>query len=421
MPSTVNSDKMAVVHASSSGVSTIAPDVCKTPSPAGPVPIPYPNIAQSSDTGDGASTVKADGNPLLTKSSNYKMSTGDEAGSAQGVVSNKIKGKAEPILYSFTVKADGNNLFRLADSMLQNNSNTPPGTTVEPPVIAMPVGGEPCEKTKKKIEKKSGPSTSWPGNSGVIGDHQGPIQTAATEMKCVIYIRQTKEVCGKWIAAKHQPKPHSCMSGTTIKGEDVPQVQAWLNQFFEAPGRGTMQIAELSHTGSPSHKRLYMRTAGYYVGIIGLPVGDGLIRPMVGNGRQTISYSGKWMTGDYDLFEVTLNGGGCYKVEGDAFAMLKKKINTGCSWDAIQHPPQAQWVPNAHEQAEGVKKLNMNSLVKAALQPGANRMHEEPVISGRKPMKVLDRPLTLVAGEGVAELSDADAVAEALICQECDQ
>ena len=37
-----------------------APDVCKTPSPAGgtPVPIPYPNIASSQNTADGSSTVK---------------------------------------------------------------------------------------------------------------------------------------------------------------------------------------------------------------------------------------------------------------------------------------------------------------------------------------------------------------------------
>ncbi len=36
-----------VAHKGSTGISiAMAPDVCKTPSPAGTVPIPYPNIAQ---------------------------------------------------------------------------------------------------------------------------------------------------------------------------------------------------------------------------------------------------------------------------------------------------------------------------------------------------------------------------------------
>jgi len=37
------------------------PDVCETPSPGGPIPIPYPNIAKSSDTSSGSKKVKTDG------------------------------------------------------------------------------------------------------------------------------------------------------------------------------------------------------------------------------------------------------------------------------------------------------------------------------------------------------------------------
>jgi hypothetical protein len=117
---TANANNMSLVHASSSGIAMSFPDVCKTPTPAGPIPIPYPNIAQSSDTADGSSTVKVDGNPIMLKSSNYKMSSGDEAGSAQGVASNKIKGKAEPVNYSMDVKADGASVYRLLDPMKAN-------------------------------------------------------------------------------------------------------------------------------------------------------------------------------------------------------------------------------------------------------------------------------------------------------------
>jgi len=142
MPCTVSVNFLTVVHKASGGVSPAFPDVCKTPSPAGPIPIPYPNIAMSSDTSEGSSSVKADGNPIMLKSSSFSMSTGDEAGSAQGVVSNKIKGKACPLLYSFDVKVDGENVFRMTDMMLQNSgspANTPPAPEVQAPAPVIDV------------------------------------------------------------------------------------------------------------------------------------------------------------------------------------------------------------------------------------------------------------------------------------------
>lgn len=142
MPATLNVNTRTVVHKSSSGIATAFPDVCKTPSPAGPVPIPYPNIAQSSDTAQGSKDVKVDGNPVMLKDSNFSTSTGDEAGSAGGgVVSNTTKGKAEFVNYSFDVKFEGKNVPRLGDMMLQNkmsSPNTPPMPEVQPPLIVIP-------------------------------------------------------------------------------------------------------------------------------------------------------------------------------------------------------------------------------------------------------------------------------------------
>lgn len=139
MPVTVGVNFLSVVHASSNGITMAFPDVCKTPSPAGPIPIPYPNIAQSSDTAQGTTTVKCDGNPVCVKDSNFKMSSGDEAGSAGGgVASNKIKGKAEFVNFSFDVQFDGKNVARALDLMLHNDKNTPPFPVIQGPVIAMP-------------------------------------------------------------------------------------------------------------------------------------------------------------------------------------------------------------------------------------------------------------------------------------------
>src|SRR5215813_6800102 len=135
---TVGVNNLSVVHKDSNGVTIAFPDVCKTPSPAGPIPIPYPNIAKSSDTSAGSKTVKCDGNSVCLKDSNFRMSTGDEAGSAGGgVVSNKIKGKAEFVNFSFDVKVEGKGVARALDLMLHNDKNTPPFPLLQGPVIGI--------------------------------------------------------------------------------------------------------------------------------------------------------------------------------------------------------------------------------------------------------------------------------------------
>ena len=146
MPATVNVNFRTVVHAASNGVATAFPDVCKTPSPAGPVPIPYPNVAMSADTAQGSQDVKMDGNPIMLQGSNFKMSTGDEAGVSGGVVSGQIKAKAEFINFSFDVMVEGKPVPRLGDMMVQNKGgapNTAPMPEVQPPVVVVVLPGMP--------------------------------------------------------------------------------------------------------------------------------------------------------------------------------------------------------------------------------------------------------------------------------------
>jgi hypothetical protein len=141
---TVGVNGMSVVHADSSGITSAFPDVCKTPSPGGPIPIPYPNIAQSSDTASGTTKVKCDGNPVCVEDSNFSTSTGDEAGSAGGgIVSNKTKGKAEFVNHSFDVKFEGKGVARAMDLMLHNDKNTPPFPLIQGPVIVIETAEEP--------------------------------------------------------------------------------------------------------------------------------------------------------------------------------------------------------------------------------------------------------------------------------------
>lgn len=138
MSVTVGVNNLSVVHKSSNGVTIAFPDVCKTPTPAGPVPIPYPNVARSSNTAKGTKKVKCDGNSVCIKNSNFSTSVGDEPGSIGGIISNKTKGKAEFVNASFNVKFEGKSVERALDLMLHNDKNTPPFPLLQGPIIAIP-------------------------------------------------------------------------------------------------------------------------------------------------------------------------------------------------------------------------------------------------------------------------------------------
>lgn len=63
------------------------PDVCKTPTAGGPVPVPYPNLAVAN---------KLDGLAAVKKISISKLigSTGDAPGTAKGVISGTVRSQA---------------------------------------------------------------------------------------------------------------------------------------------------------------------------------------------------------------------------------------------------------------------------------------------------------------------------------------
>ena len=123
MAQTVFANSRGVDHKSSGGMSIVFPDVCKTPTPGGPIPIPYPNIGQATNTSKGSKKVKIDGKMAMVKGAKYSMTSGDEAGSAGGVISSKIKGEAEYLMYSFDVKFEGKNACRLGDPLWHNKKN----------------------------------------------------------------------------------------------------------------------------------------------------------------------------------------------------------------------------------------------------------------------------------------------------------
>ncbi len=107
------------------------PDVCLTPTPAGPVPIPYPNIAMAPMGVAPVATVLFGGAPAHNMGTVIPLSNGDNAGVATGVASGTVMGPARHLTAAFTVIVGGMPATRLTSVALQNSTNCP-GVRVVP-------------------------------------------------------------------------------------------------------------------------------------------------------------------------------------------------------------------------------------------------------------------------------------------------
>ncbi len=104
-------------------ITTGPTDLCKTPTPGGPVPMPYPNIGTTSN-GSGSSKVKVLGKEALRKGDKLSMSTGDEPGCAGGgAKSSRFKGNVVLKQGASKVKVQGKAWAHHAVMTEQNNGN----------------------------------------------------------------------------------------------------------------------------------------------------------------------------------------------------------------------------------------------------------------------------------------------------------
>jgi len=174
----VNGTSLTLVHKFSIGISTATiPDVCKTPSPGGPVPVPYPNIANSITLSSGTSTVKGDKAMAANKGSKFAISNGDNAGVAGGVKSSTFMKEATWILYSFDVKMDGKNTARLTDKMFHNSENAANlGGVAQQPLIAAlgdaALAQELCEAACQALKDKEAADAKLPPGKASTDQYQ---------------------------------------------------------------------------------------------------------------------------------------------------------------------------------------------------------------------------------------------------------
>lgn len=107
------------------GTDTAFPDVCLTPSPAGPVPIPYPNIAAGPMAVPNMPTILFSGAPAHNLGTTIPMTNGDNVGVASGVASGLVMGPSRHLTGAFTVLLKGMPASRMTSVSLQNSTNAP--------------------------------------------------------------------------------------------------------------------------------------------------------------------------------------------------------------------------------------------------------------------------------------------------------
>ena len=107
------------------GTDIAFPDVCLTPSPAGPVPIPYPNVAMGLMAVPNVPTILFSGAPAHNLGTTVPMTNGDNAGIATGVASGTVMGPSRHLTGSFSVLLKGMPASRMTSMSLQNSTNAP--------------------------------------------------------------------------------------------------------------------------------------------------------------------------------------------------------------------------------------------------------------------------------------------------------
>ncbi len=90
--------------------SIVFPDVCKTPAPGGPIPVPYPNIGSSPPSAASSpKKVKLADQEFAQHMDNLRAAGDADAGAANGVASaRKLQQQATGFLmHAFNLKVEG--------------------------------------------------------------------------------------------------------------------------------------------------------------------------------------------------------------------------------------------------------------------------------------------------------------------------
>jgi len=107
------------------GTDIAFPDVCLTPTPAGPVPVPYPDIALGPMAVPNVLNILFSATPAHNLATTVPLTNGDNVGVNMGVASGTVMGPSRHLTGSFTVLVKGMPASRLTSVSLQNSTNAP--------------------------------------------------------------------------------------------------------------------------------------------------------------------------------------------------------------------------------------------------------------------------------------------------------
>jgi hypothetical protein len=116
------------------GMSMGFPDVCLVPTPVGPIPTPFPNIAMTimANPGTCSPTVIAECGMVMNQASMVMLTNGDNAGAAGGVMSGTMMGPTMQLLGSFKLLVGGMPTGHMTSLNMQNLTNVPCGCSIAP-------------------------------------------------------------------------------------------------------------------------------------------------------------------------------------------------------------------------------------------------------------------------------------------------
>jgi hypothetical protein len=99
------------------------PDVCLTPTPVGPLPVPYPNIAIQTMAVPAVYNVIYCSAPAHNMNSIVPITNGDNPGINGGLASGTVMGPKRNITAAFTCLIGGMPATRMTSIALQNSTN----------------------------------------------------------------------------------------------------------------------------------------------------------------------------------------------------------------------------------------------------------------------------------------------------------
>jgi hypothetical protein len=332
MPSNIIVNNMTTQHKLSTGITAAFPDVCKTPTPAGPVPIPYPNIANSIMASKKVSKrVKDNKQNVVVKGASYMLSNGDQAGVALGVKSNKIMGESVIKNQSFDVKFEGKGTGRLGDPHGNNaagaNFNTVAPMEGQPPMMGMGGSGDSaaCDQLKKN-QVPPDQRAAAAEKCGMRPDHAEGMSKACKDSGRSASFRSTNKESGKWIDKGHPAK------GTDIKEKSIsPKTIDKLENPSHASTIADMGLEGLVGSYDSSGKLTGVRTTTGSVGF------DEVSR----NGVPPNAY-----TGDYDAHDMFDSDGSRIRDGSKAETDFRRDLNQGAGRgkgarkEMVRHGPQ---------------------------------------------------------------------------------